>query len=76
VGGEAGCGKGEDVVQARRVERDGSDRKWRRHYGFGNGKKSAELKNDPDRVEGRVALQVHANLDCDLWFKDLEICEL
>jgi hypothetical protein len=41
-----------------------------------NGKKSAELKNDPGRAEGHIALQVHANLDCDMWFKDLEISEL
>ena len=41
-----------------------------------NGKKSAELKNDPGRAEGRIALQLHANLDCDMWFKDLEISEL
>jgi hypothetical protein len=38
-----------------------------------NGIKSAELTNDPGRAEGRIALQVHANLDCDLWFKDIEI---
>ena len=38
-----------------------------------NGTKTAELTNDPGRKEGRLALQVHANLDCDLWFKDLEI---
>ena len=41
-----------------------------------NGKKSAELKSDPGRAEGRIALQLHANLDCDVWFKDLEISEL
>ncbi len=38
-----------------------------------NGIKTAELKDDPGRAEGRIALQIHANLDCDMWFKDLEI---
>jgi hypothetical protein len=38
-----------------------------------NGIKSAELTDDPGRAEGRIALQAHANLDCDLWFKDLQI---
>ena len=38
-----------------------------------NGIKTAELPNDTGRTEGRLALQVHANLDCDLWFKDLQI---
>jgi hypothetical protein len=40
-----------------------------------NGKKSAEVKNDPGRAEGKIALQIHANLDCDIWFKDIEIAE-
>ena len=38
-----------------------------------NGKKSAELKDDPGRKEGKFALQVHGSQDCDLWFKDIEI---
>ena len=38
-----------------------------------NGIKTAELTNDPGRTEGRIALQVHANLECDVWFKDIEI---
>ena len=38
-----------------------------------NGKKSAELKNDPGRKEGRFALQVHGAEDVDVWFKDIEI---
>ncbi|MBI4662134.1 MAG: DUF1080 domain-containing protein [Verrucomicrobia bacterium] len=38
-----------------------------------NGLKSAELKNDPGRKEGRFALQVHGGQDCDVWFKDIEI---
>lgn len=40
-----------------------------------NGKKSAELKDDPGRAEGKIALQIHANLDCDVWFKDIEITD-
>ena len=38
-----------------------------------NGIRTAELTNDPGRTEGRIALQLHANLDCDLWFKDIQI---
>jgi len=38
-----------------------------------NGHKSAEIKDDPGRREGRFALQVHGSQDCDLWFKDIEI---
>jgi hypothetical protein len=38
-----------------------------------NGKKSAELSDDPGRREGKFALQVHGGMDCDVWFKDLEI---
>jgi hypothetical protein len=38
-----------------------------------NGLKSAELKNDPGRAEGKLALQVHGGQDCDVWFKDIEI---
>ena len=38
-----------------------------------NGKKVSELKDDPGRTEGKIALQIHANLDCDMWFKDIEI---
>ena len=38
-----------------------------------NGIKSAELKDDPGRREGRFALQVHAGQDCEVWFKDIEI---
>jgi hypothetical protein len=40
-----------------------------------NGVKTAELNNDPGRAEGHIALQLHANLDCDVWFKDLNIIE-
>ena len=38
-----------------------------------NGIKSAELKSDPGRKSGHLALQVHGNQDCDVWFKDIEI---
>jgi hypothetical protein len=38
-----------------------------------NGKKSAELMDDPGRKEGRFALQVHGKENVDVWFKDLEI---
>jgi len=40
-----------------------------------NGKKSAELKNDPGRSSGKIALQVHGGQDCDVLFKDIEISE-
>ena len=40
-----------------------------------NGHRTAELLNDKGRTEGKLALQVHANLDCDLYFKDIEILE-
>ncbi len=40
-----------------------------------NGKKSAELQNDPGRAHGKFALQVHGGQDCDVWFKDIEIQE-
>jgi len=38
-----------------------------------NGIKSAELKDDPGRRKGKLALQLHAGQDCEVWFKDLEI---
>lgn len=38
-----------------------------------NGKKSAELADDPGRGEGRIALQVHGSEDVDVWFKNIEI---
>lgn len=38
-----------------------------------NGLKSAELKDDPGRREGKFALQVHGGQDCEVWFKDIEI---
>ncbi len=38
-----------------------------------NGKKSAELTDDPGRGEGRIALQVHGSENVDVWFKDIEM---
>lgn len=38
-----------------------------------NGRKSAELRDDPGRTEGKLALQVHGAQDVEVWFKDLEI---
>ena len=38
-----------------------------------NGKKTAELRDDPGRQEGRFALQVHGAQVVDVWFKDIEI---
>lgn len=38
-----------------------------------NGMKSAEVLNDPGRGEGKFALQVHGGMDCEVWFKDIEI---
>jgi len=38
-----------------------------------NGIKSAELKNDTGRKDGKLALQIHGNQDGDIWFKDIEV---
>lgn len=38
-----------------------------------NGQKSAELRNDPGRRRGRIALQVHGDQDVEVWFKDVEV---
>jgi hypothetical protein len=41
-----------------------------------NGKISAHLPNDVQgRPHGKLALQLHANQDVDVWFKDIEIAE-
>lgn len=41
-----------------------------------NGKVSADLPNDVQgRPHGKLALQLHANQDLDVWFKDIEIAE-
>lgn len=40
-----------------------------------NGQVSAKLTNDPGRVSGRIALQLHGGQDMDVWFKELTIEE-
>lgn len=38
-----------------------------------NGHKTAELKDDPGRLEGHIALQLHGGQDMQVMFKDIEI---
>ena len=38
-----------------------------------NGRKTAELKNDEGRLEGHLALQLHAGQDMHVMFKDIEV---
>ena len=38
-----------------------------------NGYRSAELKDDPGRAEGKLALQLHGGQDVQVMFKDVEI---
>ena len=38
-----------------------------------NGFRTAELLNDPGRLEGKLALQLHGGMEGDVWFKDIEI---
>ena len=38
-----------------------------------NGIKTAEVKNDPGRQEGHIALQLHGGQDMNVMFKDIEI---
>jgi hypothetical protein len=40
-----------------------------------NGMRSAEVRDDPGRREGQLALQVHGGQDCEMFFKDIEILE-
>lgn len=40
-----------------------------------NGIRTAELFDDPGRLSGILAMQVHGRQDVDVWFKDLEILE-
>jgi hypothetical protein len=40
-----------------------------------NGRRSAEVLDDPGRTEGRIALQLHGGNDMDVRFKDIEILE-
>ena len=39
-----------------------------------NGSKTAELTDDPGRLEGHIALQLHGGQDMEVMFKDIEIC--
>ncbi|MFT5494576.1 MAG: hypothetical protein ACI8V5_004981, partial [Limisphaerales bacterium] len=32
-------------------------------------------KNDPGRLKGFLAMQVHGGQDVDVWFKDIEILQ-
>jgi len=41
-----------------------------------NGRVTADLKNDPGRTEGHIALQLHGGQDMDVWFKDVELLEI
>ena len=38
-----------------------------------NGKKTVELRNDPGRLKGHFALQLHGGMDMDVQFKDIEV---
>jgi hypothetical protein len=38
-----------------------------------NGKKTAELSNDPGRKEGHIALQLHGGMDMHVQFRDIRI---
>lgn len=38
-----------------------------------NGRRSAELSDDPGRPEGYLALQAHGSQDVEVWFKDIEL---
>jgi len=38
-----------------------------------NGLKTAELKNDPGRLEGHLGLQLHGGQDMEVMFKDVEM---
>ncbi len=41
-----------------------------------NGHQTADVKNDPGRTKGRIALQLHGGADMDVQFKDIEILPL
>lgn len=43
---------------------------------FVNGIKTAELKNDPSRAEGHIALQLHGSQDMEVYFKKIMLEEL
>ena len=41
-----------------------------------NGKKTAELVDDPGRKEGHIALQLHGGMDMHVLFRDIKIKEI
>jgi hypothetical protein len=41
-----------------------------------NGSKTAELVDDPGRLEGFIGLQLHGSMEMDVMFKDIEIQSL
>jgi hypothetical protein len=41
-----------------------------------NGYKTAELFNDPGRLKGHIALQLHGGMDMHVLFKDIELSKL
>ncbi len=41
-----------------------------------NGKTSTELKNDPGRTKGFIALQLHGGQDMDVLFANVQILEI
>jgi hypothetical protein len=41
-----------------------------------NGKQSAELRNDPGRRQGHIALQLHGGQEMDVLFKEIEMIDL
>jgi hypothetical protein len=40
-----------------------------------NGYRTAELRDDPGRTEGKLALQLHGGQDVEVYFKDIEILD-
>ena len=40
-----------------------------------NGFRTAELRDDPGRLDGKLALQLHAGMICDVSFKNLELLQ-
>lgn len=41
-----------------------------------NGKESARLTNDPGRISGHIALQLHGDMDMEVYFKKVRIRQL
>jgi hypothetical protein len=41
-----------------------------------NGHQTAEVRDDPGRSQGRLALQLHGGQEMDVWFKDIEYMKL